>query len=170
MNLLNLTEAPNTTEAPQAPTASPHNREVVRLLELMHRFEVSERKDIALRNLVTHITRHFPDELLPIMDRLSRWDESGKARVFYAKSAFRKGHLKLVKKVVEPLLSESNPDDSILLLGARTYARLDDPEGARRLLDRIPAGSKLHKGIGEVEAKISTIAAQSGSAPEPTEE
>ena len=134
----------------------------------MHHFEVTEQKDVPLQNLLNHLTQHFPGELLPVMDRLSRWDTSGAATLFYARGALQKDQVKLAQKIVEPLLAASGTAAATLLLGARIYARLGDVDRARKLLGRIPADSGLEKGIKEVEGKIDAVASRAIPVPKLT--
>jgi len=145
-----------------AATAGPatHNKEVIRLVDLLHQVETAEQKEVALQNLVGHMTKHYPSELLPVMDRLSKWDATGASTVLYAKVALQKNQVKLAQRVIEPLLAASGAPDSTLLLGSRIYVRAGDLNRAKQLLDRIPTDSQLEKGIREVEAKIEAASNQ----------
>jgi hypothetical protein len=130
------------------------NKEVIRLVDLLHQVETAEQKEVSLQNLVGHLTKHYPTELLPVMDRLSKWDASGASMVLYAKVALQKNQVKLAQRIIDPLLVASGAPDSTLLLGARIYVRVGDLDRAKQLVGRIPADSPLEKGIREVEAKI----------------
>ena len=161
-------ETPGTAPESAADTGTPaHNKEILRLVELLHRVDTSEPKEVALQNLVGHLTKHFPGDVLPVMDRLSRWDTSGAAALFYARVALQKNQVKLAHKIVEPLLAASGAPESTLLLGSRILVRTGDLQRARQLLDRIPAGSPLEKGIKDVEGKIDAARARASSAPPP---
>jgi hypothetical protein len=163
-----IMESPKPSESGTAGGPPTHNREILRLVDLMHHFEVAEQKDVPLQNLMNHLTQHFPAELLPVMDRLSRWDSSGTATMFYARAALQKDQAKLAQKIIEPVLAASGAANGTLLLGSRIYARVGDTERARKLLDRIPADSGLEKGIREVEGKIDAVKNRDTAAPKLT--
>jgi hypothetical protein len=153
-----MESAENNTETGTAASPPQHNKDLLRLVDLLHQAEISELKDVALQNLVNHMAKCYANELLPVMDRLSKWDASGTATVFYARTALQKNQVKLAQRIIDPLLAASSAPDTTLLLGARIYVRVGDVGRVRQLLGRIPADSPLEKGIREVEGKIEALA------------
>lgn len=143
---------------------SPHRQEVLRLAELLHQVDISEQKEVALQNLVNHMTKHFDAELLPMLDRLSKWDTSGASTVFHARIALQKNQVKLAERIIEPLLAASGAPDVVLLLGARIHTRTGEHDRARQLLRRIPAGSPLEQVIRDVEGKLEAAIDRKASA------
>ncbi|HEY3636651.1 MAG TPA: hypothetical protein VGK90_00770 [Rhizomicrobium sp.] len=91
------------------------------------------------------------------MARLSDWDKSGAAAFLYARAAFQKDHIKLAHKVIQPLLDDDAASDVTLMLGARICVRLNDGEGAEKLLRRVSAEGSASKGVEEVRAKIGQL-------------
>lgn len=134
-----------------------HDRRIVRLAELVHRVHTEPDRTPALRNLYHFLSKEFPEETLPVMQRLANWDETGHARFFYAKAALEKQQPKLANAAILPLLDRTDLSENVLLLGARVFARMGNTDGARRLLNRIPAASKFNAGIAQVNALLSQV-------------
>jgi hypothetical protein len=134
-----------------------HDRRVVRLTELVHRVHVEEDRQKALRNLFHFLSKEFPEETLPVLQRFLPWDETGEARFFFAKAALEKNQPKLAHKAFLPLLDRRQLSENTLLLGARIFARTGHPEEARDLLGRLSPTSKLTTGIAQVNALLGQV-------------
>lgn len=140
-----------------APRAARHDRRYVRLAELVHRAHLDEDRQKGVRNLFQFLTKEFPEEVLPILQRLLPWDETGNVRFFYAKAALKRNQPKLAHKAVLPLLERNELPEHMLLLGARIFARTGNAEEARVLLGRLSPASKLTTGIAQVNALLGQV-------------
>jgi hypothetical protein len=144
-------------ELEAAPRGPRHDRRYVRLAELVHRAHLDEDRQKSVRNLFQFLTKEFPGETLPILQRLLPWDETGNVRFFYAKAALERNQPKLAHKAVLPLLDRHELSENMLLLAARVFARAGNPEEARALLGRLSPASKLTTGIAQVNALLGQV-------------
>ena len=123
---------------------------IIRLVELMHRLHSEDDAQKSLRNLSAFLRKECPNELLPVLRRISSWDKSPYAAFLYAKAAFETQQPKLAYKVISPFLENPDAAETAVLLGARICARLGNRTSAGELLARIPASSRLSKGVDQV--------------------
>jgi hypothetical protein len=134
--------------------ATKHDQKIVRLADLFIKLAENDDRKRALRNIFKFVQNEFPNESLPIMHRLSRWDQSGTAAFLYARAAFEIGQPKLAHKLILPQAERSEAPDQVLLLAARTCLRLNDRAAAHKFLARISDSSKLSQGVSEVREKL----------------
>jgi thioredoxin-like negative regulator of GroEL len=142
-------------EHAEASAETKHNKAIIRLAELIHHLHTDEDREKALHNLENLIEKEFSGEILPLMDRIARWDNTGFGTFLYAKAALQKNQPKLARKILEPVLKGKDADERAILLGARISARLKEADEANELLKRIKPGSSLSKGVEEVKARLS---------------
>jgi uncharacterized protein (DUF2225 family) len=127
---------------------------IIRLAELIHKLHVEGDAQKALRNLFTFLQKECPNETLRVLRRVASWDQSSYSSFLYAKAAFENRQTKLAFKTLSPFLEKPDASDIVLLLGARISNRLGDKAAAEGFLARIPASSKLAKGVEQVRKSL----------------